>query len=240
MSNDFLNINRGGATAETESVGGGRHIFDSDIYKATIKQAYLDTYDSGARYAAITLTIGDKEYEERLLLTNAKGEGFWTDREGKPQQFGGLTRLDELAFSAGFANTQASGIGPGTVRMWDSNTKSFVLKQHPTVLVGLQGKEVLVALQRLNQNKQKKNPTTGKYVKLNEAEEVNQIQKFANLNSMTQLEAARNVNPPVFMDAWKNKWAGKTHNTYKEQPNAPTQGMPPAAGGAAPSTDLFN
>ncbi len=239
MSNDFLNINRGGATVETESVGGGRHVFDSDVYEATVKQAYLASYDSGARYAAITLDINGKDHEERLLLTNKKGEGFFTGRDGSPVQFSGLTRLDELAFSAGFPNTQASGIGPGNIRVWDGDSKSFVLKQHPTVLTGLQGKKVLVALQRIIQNKQKKNSVTGSYDKINEQEEVNQIQKFANLAKMTQLESARSVNPPVFIDAWKNKWAGKVHNTYKEQANAPTQGMPPPSG-SAPSTDLFN
>ena len=90
------------------------------------------------------------------------------------------------------------------------------------------------------QNKTKKNQNTNKYDKLNEKEEINVIQKFANLAGMTQLEAAKGINPPVFMEAWKAKWAGKTHSTYKEQPNAPTQGMPTASGGAAAAaSDLF-
>ena len=237
---DFLDINRGGAQVATESIGGGRTLLDSNVYKAVVKQAYLAAYDSGARYAAITLDIDGKEHEERLLLTNSKGEGYWTDRDGNPQQFAGLTRLDELAFAAGYPNTQASGIAPGNVRMWDKDAKSFVLKQHPTVLTGLRDKTVAVALQRVEQNKTKKNQNTNKYDKLNEKEEINVIQKFANLAGMTQLEAAKGINPPVFMEAWKTKWAGKTHSTYKEQPNAPTQGMPTASGGAAAAaSDLF-
>ena len=236
---DFLNIDRGGAKQETESVGGGRELFNSNVYPAKVKQAYLDQYDSGSRFCSVTLDINGKDYEERLLLTNSKGEGFWKDRDGNPQQFGGLTRLDELAFAAGFPNVQATGVAPGTIRAWDKDAKAFVLRQHQTVLTGLQGKQVLVALQKVHQNKQVKNPVTTKYDKINEAEEVNQIEKFANLQKQTQLEAAKNINPPTFIDTWSEKWNGKVKNTYKEQKNAPTQGTPTASGGSAASENLF-
>lgn len=237
-NNDFLNFNTGGAKQETESVGGGRTLFDSAVYPAKIKQAYIDTYDSGARFASVTLEIAGKDYDERLLLTNGKGESYFTDNDGNPQKYSGLVRLEELAFAAGFANIQAVGLQPGTIRAWDKDAKAFVLKQHQTVLVNLQGRDVAVALLKINQNKQKKNTVTGKYEKLNEAEEINQIDKFANMQGMTQLEAAKNVNPPQFMAAWKEKWAGKVKDTYKQQKGAPTSGTPTAAGGgSAPASD---
>lgn len=235
---DFLNINRGGAVQSTEFIGGGRELFDSGVYNTKIKQAYLDQYDSGARFCSVTLEINGKDYEERLLLTNAKGEGFWTDRDGNPQQFGGLTRLDELSFAAGFPNTQASGINPGIIRAWDKDAKAFVLRQHATVLTGITGKQVQVALIKLTQNKQKKNLNTGKYDKLNEREDINQIDKFANLSKQTQLEAVKNINPPMFMDTWSAKWTGNIKDTFKKQTDASTQGTP-TAGNAAPATDLF-
>ncbi len=234
---DSLNFNTGGAKQETESVGGGRVLFDSAIYPAKVKQVYLDAYDSGARFASVTLDIGGKDYEERLLLTNGKGESFWTDNDNKPQQYSGLTRLEELVFAAGFPNLQAAGVSSGTIRAWDKDAKAFVLRQHGTVMTSLQGKEVAVALLKINQNKQKKNPNTNKYDKLNEAEEINQIDKFSNLQGQTQLEAAKNVNPPQFMTTWKEKWTGKVKDTYKEQKGAATTGTPQAAGGGAASGD---
>ena len=239
MSNDFMNFNTGGAKQETESLGGGRTLFDSAIHKAKIKQAYLDVYDSGARFVSITLDIAGKDYEERLLLTNGQGMSYWTDNDGNAQQYSGLTRFEELAFAAGFPNVQATAPQPANIRAWDKDAKAFVIRQHSTVLVSLQGKEVLAAIQKINQNKQKKNPTTNKYDKLNEAEEVNQIEKFANLQGQTLLEAAKNVNPPQFMGAWKEKWSGKVNDKYKEQKNAPSQGTPSASGGAAAANDLF-
>lgn len=237
MNNDFLNFNTGGAKQETESVGGGRILLDSAIYPAKIKQAYMDAYDSGARFASITLDIDGKDYEERLLLTNGKGESFWTDNDGAPQQYSGLTRLEELVFAAGFPNIQAAGVAPGTIRAWDKDAKAFVLRQHATVMGNLHGKEVLVALIKVNQNKQKKNPNSGKYDKLNENEEVNQIDKFSNLQGQTLLEAAKNVNPPQFMAAWKEKWSGKVKDIYKQQKGAPTTGTPTAAGQASAAAD---
>ena len=240
MSQDFLNFNTGGAKQETESVGGGgRTLFDSAIYKAKIKQAYLDTYDGGSRFLGLTLDIDGKDYEERLLLANGKGESFWTDQKGDAQQYSGLTRFEELAFACGFPNIQSTQPGPGMIRTWDKDTKSFVLKQHATVLNLLKDKEVSVALLKTNQNKQKKN-AAGKYDKINEAEEVNQIDKFATIQGQTLLEAVKGVNPPQFMMAWKEKWAGKVNDRYKEQKNAPSMGMPSAAGGTATSAgDLF-
>lgn len=235
---DFLNFNRGGAKQESESIGGGRTLFDSAVYPAKIKQVYLDAYDSGSRFASITLDIGGKDYEERLLITNGKGESFWNDRDNNPVQYGGLTRLEELVFAAGFPNLQATNPGPGTIRAWDKDAKAFVLRQHATVMTSLHGKEVLVAIQKVTQNKQKKNLNTGKYDKLNEREELNQVEKFANLQKQTQLEAAKNINPPTFMAAWSEKWAGSVKDTYKEQKNAPSQGTP-VAGGAAAADNLF-
>lgn len=232
---DFLNFNTGGAKQETESVGGGRTLFDSNIYKGKIKQAYLDAYDSGARFAAITLDIDGKDYEERLLLSNGKGESFWTDREGNPVKYSGLVRFEELAFAAGFPNLQALNPAPGTIRAWDKDAKAFVLRQHQTVLDSLKGKEVLVAILKINQNKQKKGDRG--YFKINEAEEVNQIEKFANLDKQTQLEAAKNVNPPQFMQAWYDKWQGKVRDTYKPQKDAANQGIPTAAGGSSAAAD---
>ena len=237
--NDFFDFNRGGAKQETESVGGGRTLFDSAIYPAKIKQLYLDAYDSGARFASVTLDIGGKDYEERFLITNGSGQSFWTDNDGNPQQYSGLTRLEELVFAAGFPNLQATNIGPATIRAWDKDAKAFVLRQHPTVMASTHGKEVLVAIQKINQNKQKKNPVTAKYDKLNEAEEINQIEKISNLQKQTQLEAAKGVNPPQFMAAWHEKWNGKVNDKYKTQKNAPNTGTPVAGGAAAGADQLF-
>lgn len=238
MSQDFLNFNTGGAKQESESVGGGRTLFDSGIYLAKVKQAYLDAYDSGSRFLSVTLDIDGQDYEERLLLTNGQGLSYWTDNKNQPQQYSGLTRFEELAFACGFPNVQSTQPGPGMIRTWDKDAKSFVLKQHATVLNLLKDKQVYVALLKVNQNKQKKN-AAGKYDKINEAEEVNQIDKFSNLQGQTQLEAAKNVNPPQFMNAWKEKWTGKVNDRYKEQKGAPTMGTPSAAGGAADAGNLF-
>lgn len=235
---DFLNINRGGAKANTENVGGGREVFNSGVYPYTVKQAYLDTYGSGAKFAAITLTINGKDYEERLTLTNARGEGFYTDRDGNAQQMSGLTRLDELLFAAGIAGLQNANVGQGNIRAWDKDAKAFVIKSHATVINGLRGTTGLVALIKKDQNKQVKDQQTQKYVNTNDHEEVNEADKFARADKVTQIEAAKNISPPTFMDTWAEKWTGKVKTTFKQVANAPTTGTPTAnGGGAAPAGD---
>lgn len=236
---DFLNINRGGAKQESENVGGGRPIFDSNVYSAKVKQAYLDVSPSGAKFCDVTLDINGKDYQERLWLTNSKGEGFYLDRDNNPQPMGGLTRFDELLFAAGFANAGAAGIGPANVRMWDNDSRAFVIKQHATVVTGLRDKEVLVALLRQTENKTKRNQNTGKYEKINEKIETNSIQKFASPSKQTQLEAVNKVDPPTFIDAWVKQWEGKVRDNYKQQKNAASEGIPSASGGAAAADDIF-
>lgn len=235
---DFLNINRGGAAATSESLGGGREVYNTGVYPYTVKQAYLDTYGSGAKFASITLEINGKDYEERLTLTNAQGEGFYKDRDGNPQPMSGLTRLDELLFAAGIqGGLQNAGVAAGNIRAWDKDTKAFVIKAHPTVITGLRGTTGLAAILKKVVNKQVKDTQTNKYVNTNDKVEENEIQKFANAAKVTQIEAAKNVNPPTFIDAWTEQWAGKVKDTFKQVANAPTTGTPTAAGGAAASSD---
>ncbi len=60
--------------AVKDSVGGGFTVLDTDIYKGTVKMAFLDTWGSGATYVALTLTLDGKDYNENITITNKKGE----------------------------------------------------------------------------------------------------------------------------------------------------------------------
>ena len=233
---DFFNINTGGATTETESVGGGFQQPETDVYGFKVKQAFADKYASGAKFISVTIELENgSEHTERFLMANAKGEGFWTDKNGKNQEYPGVTRFNELMFVAGIDSYAGLGMAQGRIKAWDSSAKAFTLQSADQVLHALKDVEGLVALEKVIENKQAKGDKG--YYKTNEEEENVYIRKFATKDKVTKLEAAQKVEPPVYMDAWKEKHAGKTRNLFKAQTNAPKVGMPPAAGAA--TEDLF-
>ena len=130
-------------------------------------------------------------------------------------------------------------IGPANVRMWDKGASAFVLKQHATAIPGAVGQKILVALLKVVEHKQEKTQG-GRYVKVNEKQTINSIEKVARLDRQTSIEAANNIQPPAFLDAWTAKWKGVTKDTYKEQANAASQGIPSAGNsGSTSSTDIF-
>ena len=234
---DFFDLNTGGATVENESVG-GFSLPESNVYKFKVKQAYADKYASGSKFVSVTLELeGKQEHTERLLISNSKGDSFYTDKKDKPQEYPGVTRFYELLHAAGLKGMNETGAAPGKIRAWDSSARAFTLQSASIVLHALKDAEGLVAIEKVEENKQVKGDSG--YYKTNEKVEAAYIRKFSRLDKVTKIEEAKQVNPPIFMDTWKERHAGRTGNTFKEQANAPKVGMPPAVGGST-ANDLFN
>ena len=80
---------------EVKDSVGGYSVLESDIYKGTVKLAYLDVWGSGAHYVDLTLTLNGKDYNEKITITNKQGENFY-EKNGKNYPLPGFVTIDDI------------------------------------------------------------------------------------------------------------------------------------------------
>ena len=219
--------------AVKDSVGGGFTVLDTDIYKGTVKMAFLDTWGSGAMYVALTLTLDGKDYNENITITNKKGENFY-EKNDKKYPLPGFVTIDNLCLTT---------LGVGLAEMDDHTEEKQVMiydreaqKEIPKVkqvLVGLLGKETAVAIQKSVETKMEKDADDKYTIPTAETREANSIEKvFEPESMMTTVEARAEETEGKFHTVWLEKNKGKTRDkTYKG--NAPVAGGKPVAAKAA-------
>ena len=86
----------------TESVGG--YLWESGVYTATVKMAYLDQAKSGAISVNVVLENSDgKELKEAFYITSgdAKGNKTYYERDGKSYPLPGYSTANSLLVAAG-------------------------------------------------------------------------------------------------------------------------------------------
>ena len=235
---DFFDLDKGGAEAPKESLG-GFSIPESGVYPFKVVQAYADKYQSGSKFISVTFKIGDnQEHTERFLMSSGQGKSYWTDKDGKNHEYTSVTRMEELLYAAGLQGWSQAGMAPGKIRAWDSSSRAFTLQSHEQVLHALRDAEGLVAIEKVIENKQEKGDKG--YRKTNNKVENAYVRKISKANGMTKIEEAKGINPPVFMEAWKERYAGNTTNQFKLQADAPQVGAPPAIGGDEGTSSMFD
>lgn len=228
LTTDGLEVNK------VDTLGGGRQILESDIYDGVIKQAYADKYASGAMFVALTVDINGTDYEERLLLTNSKGENFFV-RNNKKSPMPGFTIMEHICLATIGSTLSQVATEPKVLQAWDSDARAMT-NQSKEVLVDLIGQPITLAIQKIRKNKQEK-ADDGKWVDINEPIEENEITHVFNTEyKITVLEANNGVSEPTFYNAWLDKRKGQTYDRFKEVKTQGTAGRPPRpqAAGTAP------
>ena len=232
-----------------DSVGGGFAVYDTDIYKAKIKMAFLDVWGSGANYVALTLAMPDgKDYSENITITNKKGDTFYTKND-KHYPLPGFVTIDDMCLVT---------LGVGLSEMDEHTEEKQVMvydkdagKEIPKVkqvLTGLLGKEVAVAIQKSIETKMDKDGE-GKYtIPTADTREANSIEKvFEPESMMTTVEARAEKTEGEFHKVWLDKNQGKTRDkTHKGESTGgkpvsakPAGGAPQASAGAGARKPLF-
>lgn len=203
---------------ETGDYLGGRVVFATGAYPATIKMAFAGKSDSGARFLDVTFNLeDDREYNERVYYTNAKGENFFV-KDGKKNKMPGFVLVEELALLA-------TGNGPNKfvteerqIEVWDNTEKAKVRKATP-VVVSLLDKEVILGLVKSVEDKTKKTDRKddkGKpiYAATGETMEQNSIKKvFYAKDGRTVTEIKNKKEEATFIVEWRKRF----HEEYVEQ-----------------------
>lgn len=224
---------------------GGFQIFDSKVYAAKIKMAYLRAAESGAIGLTLILDLEGKEFNKTVYITNKAGETFSTDTDGKKKNMMGFNLANSLAMVA---------CGKPLNQLKDEERlqkiRNFAEKKDENikvqVIVDLLDKEVNVGIVHQQVNKQSK--VNGEYVNVEGVRDENEISKFfcakKKFLNMTATEMAIAANDDTqtaeFIAKWKEANEGKVINRVKPITGGGKAGAP-KGGVAKPetATDLF-
>jgi hypothetical protein len=240
----FKNLSADGLEKQEDRVGGGGGLWDTGVYDGRIKMAYAGKYKSGAQFIALTLAVGSREYRQQILITNGKGENYYT-KDSKKIPLMGFSMIDSLCMLATESPLSAQDVEEKVINIYDFEQKKEVPTATP-VLVSLLNQPITFAIEKQLVNKQEKNGN-GDYVDTAEETEKNELQKFYHTETkLTITEAEAGLEEGVFYHKWKEantdeNGVGKTRDRRKKASGGATSGKPPvpAASSGAPKKSLF-
>lgn len=222
---------------------GGFQVWDSKIYPAKVKMAYLLAAASGAIGMTLILDLDGKDFSKTIYITNKNGDTF-TEKEGKKSNMMGFNLANALAMV-----TCGKPLNQLTDEERLQKIRNFKEKKDENikvqVIVDLLDKEVNVAIVKQLVNKQVKQGDN--YVDTAETREENEIskffcakKKFLNMTA-TEMLAAKDDDSVTaeFYLKWNEQNEGKVINRVKAV--AGGKGAPKTGGVAKPEVaeDLF-
>ena len=209
----FDNVQVDHNVAVDEDRLGGYQPIASGIYKGKIEMAHGVKAQSGAQGLRVVfnLTVDGKPraLEQTFWITTREGKTFTIGSDGTRRNLGGYNQAQALASL--LCNNDLFKLEtqdrPVKVR---NDTPDMV-----PVFVGMLNKEVAIAVLEVEENARKKQPN-GNYEPVNERRKTNEIDKIFDAQGFTSTERKANAGNPEFATKWKERWAGKTKDNFKE------------------------
>lgn len=233
MLNNIQDTNN--AVEQKDTLGGGNSLFDTDVYKAVIKMAYLGESASGAVSVTYHFDIKGQEFRKTLYVTNKQKKTFY-EKDGKEYRLPGFIVADNISLLTTNTGLLSSTQEDRIIKKWDAAASAEVNTKVP-VLVDQLNKEVELAIVKQLVNKSVK--TDNGYEPTNETKEENDIATvFFAEDGRTVVEIQAKAESASFKEAWIKKNQGQVINKVKEVKGAP---RPSSAGNAsaAPKKSLF-
>lgn len=235
MSLDIFKLDQDVEQQVEKDTVGGFAPWETDLYKATIKAAFLDSFASGSKYIDLTLELvneqGDtRQYNERVTVWSDKTKGpYYIDKKtGKKKALIGLNQMNSLGELLCGKKLQDSVFETKVHKVYSADAKAQVPQEKAT-LVEWTGKTIHVGLQKVISNKQVKSGND--YVDSAEKREDNQVDKYFDEDKKTLLELQNNK-PAEFYQDWVKANKGRDRNKYKAPKGGAVSGVPSAT--AAP------
>lgn len=226
-------------TKETDSVGGNFRVFDSKIYDAVIKMAYIQTAPSGAVGINCTFAVDGSEFKETYWVTGRNGQNYYVDKNsGDKKYLGGFIQADAICCLAAKCPLSAAETETKMVRLYNKDAGADV----PTkvdALIDLIDKPIKLGIVKQLVFKQKK--TEKGYVDTEETKEESVTDKvFRASDFKTTAEIRAKAETAEFHKAWSTKWEGNTKDRTKKKGAAGKAGVPTTTAAVKPSSSLFD
>ena len=198
------------ANAETptiERIGGGGFLWESGVFKATVKMVYLDQAKSEAVSFNILLENTEgKTLKEAFYIKSGKAKGNKTyyTKDGKDFPLPGYATANSLCVAA---TGQSLGkcmenLEKKMVNIYNPELRKETPMERPVVM-DLVGKQVSVAVHQMTVDKNAKN-AAGQYEPTGETRSINECKFFGNADGKTADEILENRDAEMF-----DKWAAK-------------------------------
>ena len=244
MSNLFGNLKTDGLEAVTDRVGGD-FSFDTDVYKAKVKVAYLGKSAKGANFLGLTFLMPDgREYNEDVYFTNKEGDNFYVvKKDGKPTDkkapLPGFTLVNDLLLvttGKPLSELTADDVEERVIKLYDRTEK----KEMPTkvnMVAILLNAEVGIAVQKSEETQMEKDSEGFYTIPTDKTRFTNNIEKMLVPDTLHTVTEATNDNNAEWAAKWVEKNKGLIRDKKYKGNAAVKSGMPgraPAAGGTAP------
>lgn len=229
---------------DTDHLGGSFGVVDTGVYDFTIKMAYAITAKSGAAGMTFVFESADGKIvnlTEYISSGDEKGNNnFYIDKDsGEKKLLPGYMKVDSIALLSTEKELSAQDFEEKLVPIYNYDAKAEVPTKVP-VAVSMLGKSIKLGVLKINENKTKKNDATGKYDKINEAREINEVNKiFHAVTGKTIQEYRERKDAAEFLGKWTEKYGTATIDKYKAVVGGATAGAPAAAGSGKPTASLF-
>lgn len=233
---------------EEKDILGGKKLFPSSAKDFTIKLAYFHETKKGSIAFALTAVAVDGSGEFRTIQYTTSGHEkgqspTYTNDNGTFYLPGYNIANAVCALAAGTEIGEDLVLEEKTIGVYDPDQKKEVPTQ-VDVAVDLIGEKITLGILHKIENKNDRNPQTGKYdVVTNEKREYNELDRvFHEETKVTLVEAKKGMEEPDFYNKWMEKYDGKVQDTYKPVEGGANTGAAPSGGapsGAAPKKKLF-
>lgn len=254
MSALLSNLNTDASLEDEKDILGGGGPLDTDVYGSEITMAYLDKSQGGALGLNLHLkTDQGREIRETLWVASGDAKGnktYFENKQGEKKPLPGFTNATAMCLLTVGKELGEMDTESKVVKVYSREAQAEV-PQTKEVLVDLLGQRIKVGLFKQTIDKRAKGDD-GNYAPTGETRDVNEIDKFfRDRDGMTTAEIRAQADEAVFMNTWKDKWAGQVRDrTSKDAPQGGTAGLPrqaansPAGAGAAaasskPKQSLF-
>lgn len=220
MSNNlFGNLNTNANIEKEKDTLGGGGVLDSNIYLATIDQAYFTQAQSGAKGVVMKFSL-DKDgvkvpFTTTFWVTNRNGQNYY-EYDGKTAYLMGYNQANSIARHLGGADLGSLPVESRTLPVYNFEQR----KEVPTAVQAfpsLFGKQLSLGLLKTRENKKQK--VGNEYIST--ADEVfrNNVDKifFIKDNRLyTSNELEANEANPDFAQKWKAKNEGQIQDRYEQ------------------------
>ena len=231
MANAFASFTTEGMERQADTLGGGKTLLPTDVYKLHIKYAYLGESSGGALSITVVGKVNDTDYSETFWITNKEKKHYYMSKNNKKVPLPGFVIIEDMCLFATGKSLHEQSTVDKIIEKYDPETSSMQKASVP-VVEGLLDKDVLVAISQVKEFKRKK--FDDGYHTISETTEFNEIEKVFHLDKhLTANEVIKKVEEPAFYTQWleakKGKVRDKTKGKTPERPDTNTSSDLPFA-----------